>query len=123
AQTITVNLDPAVVQNWINNPSSNQGLLLANETPGAIVRFAASENGAAATRPKLNITYTVGTPSPQPGTLQFRSAAYSITESGPTSTITVTRQGGSSGTVSVNYATTSGTATAGSDYTATSGTL
>ena len=58
---ITVNLDPAVVQNWINNPNSNQGLLLRNETPGAIVRIAASENAAAALRPKLNVTYSVGT--------------------------------------------------------------
>ena len=37
--------------------------------------------------------------------------------------ITVTRTGGSDGTVAINYATTSGTATAGSDYTPTSGTL
>src|SRR5262249_33442517 len=40
-----------------------------------------------------------------------------------TATITVTRTGGSNVPVSVNYATSNGTATAGSDYTATSGTL
>src|SRR5262249_26817773 len=38
-QTITVNLDPAVVQNWVNNPNANQGILLVNQTPGAIVRL------------------------------------------------------------------------------------
>ncbi|MCQ6473432.1 Calx-beta domain-containing protein, partial [Vibrio parahaemolyticus] len=37
--------------------------------------------------------------------------------------ITVQRTGGSAGTVSVNYATGNGTATAGSDYVGTSGTL
>jgi hypothetical protein len=37
--------------------------------------------------------------------------------------ITVIRAGGSKGTLSVNYSTADGTATAGSDYTATSGTL
>src|SRR5262249_35245153 len=41
----------------------------------------------------------------------------------PTATITVTRSHGSTGAVSVNYATANGTATAGSDYVAASGTL
>src|SRR5262249_43961057 len=31
AQSITVNLDPAVVQSWINNPGADQGILLVNE--------------------------------------------------------------------------------------------
>ncbi len=37
--------------------------------------------------------------------------------------ITVLRKGGSAGSLTVDYATTDGTATAGQDYTATSGTL
>src|SRR5262249_31164210 len=41
-QTITVTLDPAVVQSWINNPSADNGLLLVNQTPGKIVRVDAS---------------------------------------------------------------------------------
>ena len=57
------------------------------------------------------------------GTLQFSSAAYSVNENGGSVTITVTRAGGSSGAVGVSYATANGTAAAGSDYTATSGTL
>src|SRR5262249_29543960 len=64
-----------------------------------------------------------GTPAPQPGTLQFNSSNYSVNENQGTATITVTRTGGSDGAVAVNYATSNGTATAGSDYTATSGTL
>jgi hypothetical protein len=122
-QAITVNLDPAVVQSWINNPSANQGILLVNETTGAVVRLDTSEHATMTSRPRLSVTYTTGTPAPQPGTLQFSTSAYTVNENGGTATITVTRTGGSDGSVSVNYATSNGTATAGSDYTATSGTL
>src|SRR5262249_50812885 len=124
AQTITVNLDPAVVQSWINNPSADQGILLVNQTPAAIVRVYASENAAVTSRPKLGVTYTTGTaPPPPPGTLQFRGRSYPVKESGGTAPVTVTRPAGSAGSVSVDYATSNGTASAGSDYTATSGTL
>ncbi len=57
------------------------------------------------------------------GTLQFSSLAYSINENSPTATITVTRNSGTSGAVTVNYATSNGSATAGQDYTASSGIL
>jgi hypothetical protein len=64
------------------------------------------------------------TPSPNlAGTLQFSATAYSVAETAGSIAITVTRTGGSSGTVTVNYATGNGTATAGSDYTAAAGTL
>jgi glucose/arabinose dehydrogenase len=118
---MTINLDPAVVQSWINNPSADQGVLLVNETPGVIVRVNASENATVSTRPKLTINFSSG--SQQPGTLQFSNATYAVNENGGFATITVTRTNGSSGSVSVNYATTNGTATAGSDYTTSSGTL
>jgi hypothetical protein len=55
--------------------------------------------------------------------VQLSSATYSVNENGGTVTITATRSGGSYGAASVNYATANGTATAGSDYTAKSGTL
>lgn len=57
-----------------------------------------------------------------PGTLQLGSTSYDVTE-GAVVNITVTRSGGSSGAVSVDYATTDGTAAAGIDYPGTSGTL
>jgi hypothetical protein len=59
----------------------------------------------------------------QAGTIQFDSATFSVSESGSTATITATRTGGSNGAVSVSYATSDGSASAGSDYTAASGTL
>ncbi len=57
------------------------------------------------------------------GTLQLNLAAYKTSEAAGTQTVSVTRSGGAASAVSVDYATTDGSATAGSDYTSTSGTL
>jgi len=56
------------------------------------------------------------------GNLQFDPAVFNTTE-GQTATIAVSRVGGDSGAISVNYATSDGTATAPLHYTAASGTL
>ena len=58
-----------------------------------------------------------------PPTVQFSSSAYSVSESGGTATITATLSAASSLPITVTYATSDGNATAGSDYTAISGTL
>lgn len=55
--------------------------------------------------------------------LQFSSGLYSVNENAGVATITVKRNGGSSGPLIVNYATSDGTAQAGSDYSATTGAL
>jgi hypothetical protein len=60
---------------------------------------------------------------PTPGEFNFDASSYDVDEDAGTATITVTRTGGSDGEVSVNYATADGSATAGADYTASSGTL
>jgi len=57
------------------------------------------------------------------GALKFSAAAYSRSEGLPTATITVSRSGGLASSVTVNYASSDGTAQAGVDYTPTSGTL
>jgi uncharacterized repeat protein (TIGR02543 family) len=62
-------------------------------------------------------------PQGQPGTLQFSQSSWSTNENVGSATITVTRTGGSAEAVGVSYATSNGSATAGSDYAATSGTL
>ncbi len=59
----------------------------------------------------------------QPGVLQFSPATYSVDENGGSVTVSVTRTGGSDGAASVSYGTADGSATAGSDYTSTSGEL
>jgi hypothetical protein len=66
---------------------------------------------------------------PVPGTLQFSAPTYSGSENAGPFTVTVTRTGGSDGSVTVNFATSNGTATggaactAGVDYISNSGTL
>ena len=60
------------------------------------------------------------TPNP---VLAFSAGSASVNESATTKTIVVNRTGSTNGTISVNYATTNGTATAGEDYPATNGTL
>lgn len=58
-----------------------------------------------------------------PSLLQFGSATFSVDENGGSATIAVTRSGSTTGSVSVDFATSDATATAGSDYDAASGTL
>jgi hypothetical protein len=57
------------------------------------------------------------------GSLGFSGAFLSVGESGGSAIITVFRNGGSAGEARVNYATSNVSATAGQDYTSTSGTL
>jgi Calx-beta domain len=57
------------------------------------------------------------------GVFSFSAPTYSVSESGFAATITVKRTGGVASDVRVHYATSDGTATAGSDYTNTSGDL
>ena len=58
-----------------------------------------------------------------PGVIQFNSTTYTVGEAARRLIVTVTRTGGTAGGVGVTYATSDGTATAGLDYTATSGIL
>jgi len=80
--------------------------------------------------PAINLTNAAsvtfaprGTTTNVPGTLQFGSASFNVNEFAGVAQVTVTRTVGSDGTVSVSFATSNGTAAAGSDYVATSGTL
>ena len=57
------------------------------------------------------------------GTVQFDQAAFSIAKDGGSITIKVNRTGGAASGVTVDFATSDGTAHAGTDYTATAGTL
>ncbi|MFL6263817.1 MAG: Calx-beta domain-containing protein [Thermoanaerobaculia bacterium] len=59
----------------------------------------------------------------QPGTLRFGLASFSAGEAAGTAMITVQRINGDDGAVSVHFAATAGTATAGQDFTPASGTL
>jgi hypothetical protein len=77
------------------------------------------------------VNATLGTPNPATVTIidddipsvQFDSGLYSVNENAGPAVITVTLSIPSPLTVTVNYATSNGTATVGSDYTSTGGTL
>jgi hypothetical protein len=69
-------------------------------------------------------TVTVAnTDPPQPGTTSLSPSTYSVVEANTSVVVSVTRTSGSDGPVSVQYATSGGTATAGTNYTSVSGTL
>jgi hypothetical protein len=85
---------------------------LSNPLPGA-----SSLLGAPAT---ATVTITDDDPL---GLIDFKSLHYDVDEADGEATVTVQRVGGVGGAVSVDYQTSDGSATAGSDYTATSGTL
>jgi hypothetical protein len=84
--------------------------------------FNVAGNSFTVSLPMQSVTLFVLKPA-QPGTVAFSSAAYDVYESAGTAIITVSRSGGSDGLVTVHYATSNGTARAGSDYSARSGTL
>ena len=64
-----------------------------------------------------------GTAAAAVGSLQLSASSLSVAQSAGSLTVTVNRTGGASGAISVKYATANGSASAGTDYTAASGTL
>lgn len=68
-------------------------------------------------------TASAATSATPAGLLRFTTTAFSVYENIPRATISVVRAGGSQGQVTVEYATIAGTATAGTDFTSTSGML
>ena len=69
-----------------------------------------------------NITVTPSVPD-MPGQLRFAQASAQVNEDDGSATFTVNRVNGDDGAVSVSFATSNGSAQAGSDYTAANGTL
>jgi len=112
----------ADVQAWLDDPAANHGwILLGNETSRSSHRFDSRTSSNAAHRPTLTIDYTVAAPTPD---IAISDVTIAEGNSGTTSAIfDVTLSAASSQSVTVNYATTNGTAIAGADYQTTSGTL
>jgi hypothetical protein len=145
--TRTGGTEPATVNYTTSNGTATAGADYT--TTSGTLSFTAGQTSATFNVPILddnavegNETFSVTLSAPSPGAtigaqnpavvtivdvengvVQFASPTYTVAEDGGSITITVTRSGGSTGAVSVNYATSSGTATSGSDFTATSGTI
>jgi hypothetical protein len=90
---------------------SNEGLNLQLSNPSAA--DLASQSTA---------VLTINDDDSQPS-VQFSSATYRQDENGTFATITIVRSGGSNSGVSVQYATSNGSATSGADYSSASGTI
>ena len=101
---------------------------VSNATPFAgsksfTVALSRPGGGAAVSSPSSTIVSITGDAASAVGSLQLSASSYDVAQSAGSLTVTVHRTGGSSGAVGVAYATANGTAVAGTDYTATSGTL
>jgi predicted extracellular nuclease/Ca2+-binding RTX toxin-like protein len=97
---------------------------IINNTANWVTQDAAGSQANDGTNPDTPFSATPFTLSGGPGTLAIGNVSLAEGDSGTTAFIfTVTRSGGSTGTVTVNYASEDNTTLAGSDYTAVSGTL
>jgi hypothetical protein len=87
------------------------------------VELSDAQGGASIGTPATATVTINGSVAAAEGSLQFSAATYTVTQGAGPVTVTVNRNGSTSGAVSVEYATSSGTAVSGTDFTATSGTL
>ncbi len=113
----------ADVQAWIDNPAANFGwILIGNESADSTAkRFDSKENGSVSNRPALTIEFDEAAPDVS---ISINGASISEGDQGQQIlSFTVALSAAPTQNVSVNFATQADTATAGSDFTATSGTL
>jgi len=90
----------------------------------SLITIRLSDNGGSANGGSdTSATQTFNINVLEGGNLHFSSFSYFVGESAGSALITVSRSGGSAGEARIDYATSNGGATAGQDYTATSGTL
>jgi hypothetical protein len=101
----------AIINDSIHEPSESVNVVLGNPV------------GAQLGAPSSAVLTITDDDASQSGSFNFSAASYSVNEDGGNATITIKRTGGSDGAVSVQYATSDGTATGSADYTTTSGTL
>ena len=87
------------------------------------VDLSAVTGGAAMSNPTSAVVSISGDAAAAVGSLQLSAAGYTVAQSSGSVTVTANRTGGSNGAVSVHYAAANGTADAGTDFTASSGTL
>ncbi|HEX3912364.1 MAG TPA: Calx-beta domain-containing protein [Steroidobacteraceae bacterium] len=79
--------------------------------------------GAAMSNPTSAVVSIAGDAAAAVGSVQLSATGYTVAQSSGSVTVTANRTGGTNGAISVHYAATNGSADAGSDFTASSGTL
>jgi hypothetical protein len=115
----TLDFGPTDSQKSFAVPILDDALIEGDETVNLALSNAQPTNDASLGTPNKAVLTIVDDDS----NVQFSVASYVVDESAGKATIEVTRTGLTTGTSTVNYATGDGTALAGQDYTATSGTL
>jgi Calx-beta domain-containing protein len=100
-------------------PIINDSLVETNETVNLILK---NPQGGDTLAAPSNAVLTIMSDD-RAGTLAFSAKAYSVDESAGVATITVNRKSGTASRVMIDFTTQNGTAVAGTDYTAASGTL
>jgi hypothetical protein len=68
----TFTLSPALVQRWLDNPASNQGIILANATNTDGIDFSSRQYADSSLRPTLSMNYS-GTTTPPPSPSRYLS--------------------------------------------------
>jgi hypothetical protein len=115
----TLNFADGETQKTFDIPVAWDGLAESNETVSIeLTNFVSDDDPDRTAAAVLHIA-----DSGASGPAQFDAGSYSVAENGGPATITVTRSGNLGGPVTVDYATSDGTAHAGTDYSATHGTL
>jgi hypothetical protein len=56
----------SLVQKWVNGTHPNYGIMLYSTGANHIIKYVSKEDGTASERPKLDIQYTLPTPTPTP---------------------------------------------------------
>ncbi len=113
ATETTATVTVPILEDTIGESPETINLTLSNPSLGGI------PDG----KEKATLTITDNDPVPSAGSVQFSLAGFLASESGGSVVITVTRTGGTTGPVTVDFATSDGTAISGSDYVSTAGTL
>ena len=116
--------DVAIAEDGFVEGDERFDLVFTNPVGGTIARESCATATPAAPAQVANCTVTVAVlDNDAGGVLSFSQAVYDVNENAGTATITVRRLGGSAGNVTVDFATSDGTAAAGVDYGATTQTL
>jgi uncharacterized delta-60 repeat protein len=116
---LLVTFNPGVTNVAVSVPVNNNGLAEGNQT----VTMQLSNTVGSLLYSPSNATLTIVETVFVPGQLSFTATNYIYHATDTNAYLTVARKNGSSGIVSVNYATGTGTAASGVDYSPTNGTL
>ena len=113
----TLTFGPAVMSRTFTVPILNDSLA---DGPRTVALALDTPQGGGSLGTQAAATLTIADNEP---TVRFSASSYAVGEGSASISITVLRGGPTTGTVTVDYKTTNGSATAGSDYTTAAGTL